>query len=70
MDESISPLNLLLIVNSLIAVFLIVNQNESKRDAAVRQTEASISNPLENLTWISLSFQFILLLISLKVTDY
>jgi hypothetical protein len=54
----------------LIAVFLIVNQNESKRDAAVRQTEASISNPLENLTWISLSIQFILLLISLKVTDY
>ena len=69
MNEATSPLNLLLLINSFLSVGLILNQNESKRDAATSQTQSSVSNPLETITWICLSLQLILLLIKLKVTD-
>jgi hypothetical protein len=68
-NEATSPLNLLLLINSFLSVGLILNQNESKRDAATSQTQSSVSNPLETITWICLSLQLILLLIKLKVTD-
>ena len=69
MNEATSPLNLLLLINSFLSVGLILNQNESKRDDATSQTQSSVSNPLETITWICLSLQLILLLIKLKVTD-
>lgn len=69
MDELTSPLSLLLLINSILSIGLILNQNESKKDAATSQNQSSVSNPLETLTWVCLSIQLILLLIKLKVTD-
>lgn len=70
MNESTDFLTLVLLGNSLLTVGLILNQNESKKDAATSQNDNFVSNPLETATWICLILQFILLLIKLKVTDF
>jgi preprotein translocase subunit SecG len=55
----------LLIINSVILLGLILNQNESAKDVA-SNTNTQVSNPLENLTWISVFFEFLLLLLKSK----
>ena len=70
MNESISPLTFLLILNSLLSIILILNQNESKKESATNQSESSVSNPLETGTWICLFLQFLLLILKVKGTDF
>ena len=69
MNESISPLSLFLFLNSVLAIGLILNQNEMRRDAITNQNESAGFNLIETLTWGSLFVECILLLVSLKVTD-
>lgn len=69
MFELLSPLVLLLVVNSILIIGLILNQNESVKDSITTQTSSSSTNPLENFTWICLFFQLILLLIKIKINE-
>lgn len=69
MGLSSIPFNLILLMNSIVLIGLILNQNESTKDSLMSQTARSSVNPLERLTWISLLFQLILLVIKIKVTD-
>ncbi len=64
-----NPLTLVLIINSLVSVGLILNQNESSRDTTTNSLNSEISNPLQNITWFCVIFEFILLLIKSKITD-
>lgn len=62
-----------LIINGILSTVLILNQNESAKDSTSNQSSNSSgfsTNPLESLTWICLGFEFILLLINTKVTDF
>jgi hypothetical protein len=68
--QIISSLNLILLVNSLIAIFFILNQNESSKELTANSNSTSASNPLENLTWGCLFLQLVLLLIKIKTTDF
>lgn len=70
MVQITSSLNLILLVNSLIAIFFILNQNESSKELTANSNSTSVSNPLENLTWGCLFFQLVLLLIKTKTTDF
>jgi hypothetical protein len=65
-----SSLNLILLVNSLIAIFFILNQNESSKELTANSNSTSVSNPLEDLTWGCLVLQLVLLLIKTKTTDF
>ena len=64
MDNSFS---VILILNSLLLIAFILNQNESNKDTGT--TSSSAPNPLEQLTWVGFLFQFVLLLIQIKLTD-
>jgi uncharacterized protein with PQ loop repeat len=68
MIESINALNLILFFNSILIIALILNQNESSRDAILNQN--SVSNPLEKFTWASFLLQIVILLIKIKVNDF
>lgn len=70
MVQITSSLNLILLVNSLIAIFFILNQNESSKELTANSNSTSVSNPLENLTWGCLFLQLVLLLIKTKTTDF
>jgi hypothetical protein len=65
-----SSLNLILLVNSLVAIFFILNQNESSKELTANSNSSSASNPLENFTWGCLFIQLVLLLIKTKTTDF
>jgi hypothetical protein len=54
---------IILIFNSLITISLILSQNENSKDTIFR---TEISNPLENLTWFCVIFEFSLLLLKTK----
>ena len=69
MIESNSPLNILLVVNSLLTIGLILNQNESAKDSSITQNSSSITNPFESLTWVCLFIQLILLLVKFKFNE-
>ena len=64
-----STLTIILVINSVIAVGLILNQNESAKDAASNATNTEISNPLQNITWFCVFLELILLLLKTKITD-
>lgn len=70
MVQITSSLNLILLVNSLITIFFILNQNESSKELTANSNSTSVSNPLEDLTWGCLVLQLILLLIKTKTTDF
>lgn len=70
MVQITSSLNLILLVNSLIAIFFILNQNESSKELTANSNSTSVSNPLEDLTWGCLVLQLVLLLIKTKTTDF
>ena len=68
MFDFLSPLTLLLFLNSTLTIGLVLNQNESTKDSMNTQSSSSV-NPLENITWICLATQLILLLIKVKTSD-
>ena len=70
MVQVTSSLNLILLVNSLVAIFFILNQNESSKELTANTNSSSASNPLENFTWGCLFIQLVLLLIKTKTTDF
>lgn len=70
MFESNNPLNLFIIINSVIIIGFILNQNDSAKDSITTQNSSSSKNPFENLTWISLILQLSLLLIKIKTSDF
>jgi preprotein translocase subunit SecG len=60
-------------INSLLIIVLILNQNESTKDAVSNSTgvnSSEISNPLQTLTWISISLEFLLFLIKSKINEF
>lgn len=59
--------SVILIVNSLFLIALILNQNESNKDSGI--TSSSAPNPLEQITWVGLFSQFVLLLIQIKMAE-
>jgi hypothetical protein len=65
-----SLISFVLIINGIISTILILNQNESAKDSTSNQSSNSSVNPLETLTWICLGFEFLLLLLNTKVTDF
>lgn len=64
-----NSLNFLFFLNSSLLILLILNQNESAKDSATTQTSSSSLNPLEQITWISLFLNFLLLLWKAKSTE-
>ena len=69
MFEFLSPLTLLLLGNSVVTIGLILNQNESSKDAMNTQNSNSSPNPLEIITWICLVFQIFILLFKIKISE-
>ena len=69
MFEFLSPLTILLLMNSFLTIGLILNQNESAKDSMTPQGSSSLTNPLEIFTWGSLFVQFFLLLMKIKIID-
>jgi preprotein translocase subunit SecG len=67
MTELNSPFILLLLINSIITIILILNQNESTKDFTSSQNSNTSANPLENITWVCLIIQLILVLIQTKL---
>lgn len=63
-------LNLFLIGNGLIIIALILNQNDSNKDAITSRNSVSPTNPLEKFTWGCVLLQLSLFLIQTKVTDF
>ena len=59
----------LLILNSVITIGLILNQNESAKDAT-SNTSTQITNPLEKFTWLCVFIEFFLFLIKSKLNDF
>lgn len=59
----------LLILNSVILIGLILNQNESAKDAT-SNTTTQITNPLEKLTWLCLFMELVLFLIKSKFNTF
>lgn len=70
MIESNNPLNLIVILNSIVIIAFILNQNDSAKDSVSTQNSSASRNPLENLTWVSLILQLSLLLIKIKSNDF
>jgi uncharacterized membrane protein len=68
--ESNNPLNLIVILNSIVIIAFILNQNDSAKDSVSTQNSSASRNPLENLTWVSLILQLSLLLIKIKSNDF
>jgi hypothetical protein len=63
-----NSLNLFLMGNSCLTILFILNQNDRTKDLTTKTT--SVSNPLENFTWICFFIQLVLLLIKTKTTDF
>ncbi len=70
MVQVTSSLNIILFVNSFLAIFFILNQNESSKELTANSNSNSASNPLENFTWGCLFIQLVLLLVKTKTTDF
>ena len=58
-------LSVLLIFNSVFLIGSIMNQNETKDHGSI-QSSSTITSSIEIVTWISLLYQIILLLIEIK----
>jgi hypothetical protein len=57
-------------INSFLCIAFILNQNDSSKDTASNSISLSVPNPLEQGTWICLFFQFFLLLLQMKLTEF
>ena len=69
MFEFLSPLTILLLMNSFLTIGFILNQNETTKDSMTPQSSSSLTNPLEILTWGCLFVQLFLLLIKIKILE-
>jgi hypothetical protein len=56
----------LLVLNSIFIITIVLNQNESAKDSLKIQSANFFDNPLENITWVALIFEFFLFLIEIK----
>ena len=65
-----NTLTIALLINSFILIVLILNQNESAKDSASNAINTEISNPLQNITWLCVFLEFILLLLKSKITEF
>jgi hypothetical protein len=65
-----SSLNLFLAGNGIVTIGLILNQNDSTKEAVTSRNSTSASNPLEKFTWGCVLLQLILLLFQTKATDF
>lgn len=65
-----NTLNIILIINSILTIFFILNQNESTKDSSNNITNSEIANPLERITWFCVFLEFVLLLFKSKLTDF
>jgi uncharacterized membrane protein len=70
MIELNNSLPIFLSINSLIAIGLVLNQNDSAKDSITSSTASSAVNPFERLTWGTLILQLGLLLIKIKTSDF
>jgi preprotein translocase subunit SecG len=66
----LNTFTIILLINSLVTIGLILNQNESAKDAASNTANTELSNPLQNITWVCVTLEFILLLIKSKMNDF
>ena len=63
-----NPLTILLFLTSSFLVILIFNQNENAKEVSQESnTEMSF---FEQITWILLGIEFLLLLLKVKITDF
>jgi hypothetical protein len=62
--------NLFLAGNGIVTIGLILNQNDSTKEAVTSRNSTSPSNPLEKFTWGCVLLQLLLLLLQTKVTDF
>ncbi len=69
MFDFLSPLTILLLMNSFLTIGFILNQNEMSKDSITPQSSNSLINPLEILTWGCLFVQLFLLLIKIKIVE-
>ena len=63
-------LAIVLLMNSFALLFLIFNQNDSTKESISNQNVSSVTNPFENITWILVNLEFILLLIKIKKSTF
>lgn len=56
--------------NNLAILLFILNQNESEKNITRNNSSNAFKNPLENLTWISLMIQLIVLIIKMKIRQF
>lgn len=70
MFELNSPFIFFLLINSIVTIILILNQNESTKDFTSNQNSNVSSNPLENITWVCVLIQLILVLIQTKLVAF
>jgi preprotein translocase subunit SecG len=64
---------LFFIINSIVIIVLILNQNESVKDAVSNSTgtnSSEISNPLQNLTWFCIILEFFSFLVKIKINEF
>jgi preprotein translocase subunit SecG len=67
--ELVSPLSLIIFFNSFVLIGLILNQNESNKDAMNTQSSTGSRNPLENFTWVCLFIQLCIFFIKIKINE-
>jgi hypothetical protein len=53
--------------NDIAILLFILNQNENGKTIARNNSASVFKNPLENITWISLMIQLLVLLIKMKI---
>lgn len=66
--NGLSPVTLLLIINSLLIIGLVLTQNDSTKDSASQKSLRT--NPIEIIIWISILVEIIIFLIAEKITDF
>jgi hypothetical protein len=66
----LDTLTIILLLNSFLTIGLILNENETKKDAITNSMINEVSNPLESLTWFCIIFEFFLFLIEAKVGNF
>ena len=66
--NTLNPVSILLILNSLSIISLVLTQNETTKDYSNQNT--SRTNPIENFLWIITIFEMLMFLITGKITDF
>jgi hypothetical protein len=66
--NSLNPVSIILILNSMGIISLVLTQNETTKDYTTQNS--SRINPIENLLWIIIIFEILMFLITGKITDF